>query len=127
MGLDQYARHCPAELLGDKQIGFDDLVRGNCKEFAYWRKHPGLQGWMERLYVSKGGQEEFNCAAVRLTEEDLAGLEDAILRSCLPSTDGFFFGSMRDTSDQNEEDLHFIATARLLLSEGRAVFYTSWW
>lgn len=127
MGLDQYARHCPAELLGDKQIGFEDLAVDNSKEFAYWRKHPGLQGWMERLYISKGGQEEFNCVAVRLTEEDLAALEDVILRSCLPKTDGFFFGAMRDTYDQDQEDLRFIATARELLSNGQAVFYTSWW
>lgn len=127
MGLDQYAYHCPAELLGDKQIGFDHLLGGDSVEFAYWRKHPGLQGWMESLYRQKGGTEEFNCVSVRLEASDLAILESQILLSNLPQTTGFFFGSMRDSMDQDEIDLKFISLARDLLSRGRAVFYSSWW
>ena len=41
MGLDQYANR--VNEAGDRV------------EVAYWRKHNRLQGWMEDLYISKGG------------------------------------------------------------------------
>jgi len=127
MGLDQYARYCPANLIGDKHIGFEEVVGDTGKEFFYWRKHPGLQGWMEKLYKTKGGTDEFNCVVVRLDEADLAALENDIKRNGLPQTSGSFFGAMRDTYDQDEEDLRFITQARDLIASGFAVFYTSWW
>jgi hypothetical protein len=47
MGLDQYA----AIRLGTK----DEEGNWEQEELAYWRKHPHLQGFMERIYIAKGG------------------------------------------------------------------------
>jgi hypothetical protein len=124
MGLDQYARVCEASALGEKQVDFSDdgIAAG---EFFYWRKHPDLHGWMEKLYREKGGKEEFNCAPVRLNVRDLARLEADILNDMLPVTTGFFFGQSHPA--HRNEDLEFIKKAREFLNEGMAVFYTSWW
>lgn len=95
-------------------------------ELHYWRKHPNLHGWMERLYREKGGQDaNFNCLNLQLTAEDLDRLETAIRDRTLPHTEGFFFG----VSDGSEvdDDLAFIAKARDALAAGLAVFYVSWW
>lgn len=126
MGLDQYARHCDARVLGPKQVDFSEEV-AESTEFHYWRKHPNLQGWMEELYREKGGKQEFNCVPVRLSEEDLDRLYDDIKAGRLPETSGFFFGKSHGTDDEMEEDFQFIREARELIRKGRAVFYTSWW
>jgi hypothetical protein len=41
------------------------------REIAYWRKHPNLHGWMQRLWESKGNSGEFNGDELELTWEDL--------------------------------------------------------
>lgn len=121
MGLDMYAmttRQAPPVPV--------DFTTCETREIAYWRKHPNLHGWMERLYREKGGQAVvFNCVNVQLTAEDLDRLERDIKEECLPHTEGFFFGE----SDGNEydEDLAFVASAREALAQGLTVFYTSWW
>jgi hypothetical protein len=95
-------------------------------QFAYWRKHPNLQGWMEKLYRKKGGNDKFNCIPVLLTLTDLDQLETAILRKDLPKTKGFFFGDDSDDYYKND-DLSFIAKAKDYISEGMLVYYDSWW
>jgi hypothetical protein len=50
MGLDMYARTTNAKL--KSPVDFDET---DGTEFHYWRKHPDLHGWMERLYREKGG------------------------------------------------------------------------
>jgi hypothetical protein len=112
MGLDQYA--------------FAVSSNGSKEEIAYWRKHPNLQGWMKNLYISKGGQEEFNCVPVELEHEDLNNLEQAITNSELPDTQGFFFGSNSDEHYKGQ-DLEFIEKAREALDSGLTVVYDSWW
>ena len=42
----------------------------------------------------------------------------------MPPTTGFFFGEFEETE---EDDLAFIAKARVALAEGKTVFYSSWW
>ena len=39
--------------------------------------------------------------------------------------EGFFFG-VSDGSEK-DDDLAFIARARLAIAEGKAVYYDSWW
>lgn len=112
MGLDQYAGIRKAD--------------GTTAECAYWRKHPNLQGWMERLYRQKGGAGEFNCVDVELTAEDIDQLEKDVIAGALPGTSGFFFGSDAD-AHYREADLRFISAARSALAEGHTVVYTSWW
>jgi len=112
MGLDQYASTVDAN--------------NNTTELATWRKHPNLQGWMEGLYRARGGEDEFNCVDLELTLADLDMLEGAVKGSDLPSTAGFFFGGDSD-EHYKEEDLEFIAKARVELENGNKVFYSSWW
>lgn len=101
-------------------------IQGENQDLHYWRKHPNLHGWMERLYYQKGGQKEsFNCAPVELTLDDLYILEADINYAKLPETDGFFFGQSYGT--EAEDDLKFIQAARQAIDEGDRVFYDSWW
>jgi hypothetical protein len=106
-----------------------DEKKSNCskpRELAYWRKHPNLHGWMERLYRAQGGEDAFNGVELELTWEDLDALEQDILNQQLPETQGFFFG---DASDNyyREQDLKFIQEARADLFLGLKVFYNSSW
>lgn len=121
MGLDQFA------------FAIDN--NGEKEELAYWRKHPNLQGWMERLWESKGrpgdraennALGDFNCIPVELTKEDLDNLEAAITNGELPSTMGFFFGNDSD-EHYREQDLEFVKKAHDALDNGLTVTYDSWW
>ena len=115
--------------------GYDfEAKKSNCPEpmeLAYWRKHPNLHGWMERLWESKGcpgdnAEKMFNGVELELTWEDLNALEQDILNQELPDTQGYFFG---DASDDyyREQDLEFIRKARADLFLGLRVFYNSSW
>lgn len=100
----------------------------DARQLWYWRKHPNLHGWMERLYREKGGEaEDFNLRPVLLTTDDLDALEIAIRDDLLPPTRGFFFGASDRDPEQIAEDLAFCDLARDEIRAGRAVFYTSWW
>lgn len=121
MGLDMFAFTTDQDL---SPVGFKHPK--DAQELHYWRKHPNLHGWMEDLYRGKGGSHpEFNCTPVCLDEDDLDLLQAAVSNDELPHTAGFFFGE----SDPEEKisDLEFIQKARKALSEGKKVFYTSWW
>lgn len=113
MGLDMYAF---------TKVNHADQ---NPVEFHYWRKHPNLHGWMEKLYIQQGGTEEFNCLPLELKSADLDQLETDLKNASLPHTGGFFFGS--SCGDETEDDLEFIQKARKALSDGLIVFYYSWW
>ncbi len=121
MGLDMYAL-----TLATRPATEVDFEASDGIELHYWRKHPNLHGWMERLYRAKGGAApDFNCVTLLLTAADLDRLE-ADVRGCrLPYTTGFFFGAS-DGSEQ-ADDLLFIANAREALAARLTVVYTSWW
>lgn len=124
MGLDMYAFAVP------KENAIDDFTfkrEEDYIEIHYWRKHHDLHGWMENLYMQKGGQEEFNCTPVRLTEEDLDQLEQDILENNLPETTGFFFGNYPPDDASQEDDMYFITKARREIKNGKEVYYDSWW
>jgi hypothetical protein len=138
MGLDMYAYKIKAKLT--KEIDFNDEIHEkneegdldygsplvDSEEIAYWRKHPDLHGWMERLYRRKGGKEEsFNGDPLVLTLQDLDDLKVAILNMDLPETTGFFFGASR--KGINPEDLEFIEKAKTAIKEGYTVYYDSSW
>ena len=143
MGLDQYAYARPPR-------------KRNCDEDEHleeWRKHNRLHGWMEELWEEKGRPYQgnlddvengfgssFNCVPVELTLEDLNQLETDINEKVLPETGGFFFGG--DSFDWEDDDgnkpkegdyyykktdLQFIEDARKAISEGKKVYYNSWW
>ena len=96
------------------------------REIAYWRKHPNLHGWMQRLWESKGNKGDFNGDELELTWADLDALEQAVTHGQLPGTSGFFFGE--DSDDHyREHDLEFVKNARAELFLGLKVFYNSSW
>jgi len=98
------------------------------EEFATWRKHPNLQGWMSRLYYARGGQGVFNCVELELTWDDLDRLGHDIESGAMAQlgTTGVFFG---DPSDKyyRSRDLAFVQRAKAEVFIGRRVFYTSSW
>ena len=119
MGLDQYA------YVASKANSDWD----NHQDIAYWRKHPNLQGWMEKLAQEKGLEYEmFNGVELELTWDDVDKLEKAIKSGEVSElgTTGFFFG---DPSDDyyRQEDLNFCVNAKAELFLGRKVFYNSSW
>ena len=116
MGLDMYA------YVADKAGQEVDS-----RELAYWRKHPNLHGWMERLAESKNlDYGSFNGVELELTWADLDALEQAVMHKQLPATSGFFFGNDSDERYQ-ESDLAFVKAARAELFLGLRVFYNSSW
>lgn len=121
MGLEMYAFATFAK--PSRPVDFDEEP---LEDLFYWRKHPNLHGWMERLYRVKGGNnEDFNLTTVALTLEDLDRLEQAVRSDTLPHTDGFFFGVSQ--KEDNVRTLEFIAKAREAIADGMTVFYYSWW
>ncbi len=139
--------------MGLDQFGYLDKGHNtDWEEFAYWRKHPGLHGWMENLWNEKGrpilpedqaeeeecetGEVDFNCIALNLTLEDIERLEADIINDNLPQTTGFFFGADYNKDDPSERaayeaeknyDLEFCTKAKEHLNNGFSVFYDSWW
>jgi hypothetical protein len=98
------------------------------EDLAYWRKHPNLHGWMEKLYRKKGGKENsFNGDQVVLTLKDLAELKETVMGSNLPNTSGFFFGNSKSDVYERVKDLEFIEDAKAAILEGYTVFYDSSW
>ena len=123
MGLDQYATARRGEARTDDEgyTYYEDSM-----ELAYWRKHPNLQGWMQDLWYTKGGEGEFNCVDLELEAEDLDLLEESLDEEALPETAGFFFGT--DSSiHYAEQDREFIREARAAIKQGYTVVYSSWW
>lgn len=97
------------------------------REIAYWRKHPNLHGWMERLAEQKKlSYDSFNGIEMELTAEDLDELERAVTHRQLPATSGFFFGNNSD-QHYHDQDLAFIKAARTEMFMGLKVFYNSSW
>jgi hypothetical protein len=119
MGLDQYAYI--ASKAGDDW--------DNHQEISYWRKHPNLQGWMEKLAESKGFEyDSFNGVELELTWEDIDKLEQDIKSGEVSKlgTTGFFFGNPSDDY-YYDHDLEFCVNAKAELFLKRKVFYNSSW
>jgi hypothetical protein len=138
MGLDMYAFRHKGERI--KPAEDRDALKGTEREpheFAYWRKHNRLQGFMENLYNKRhDGQElewnSFNCVPLYLEKDDLDKLEAAINDRKLPATEWFFYGSDSYTWEGEQDDikatdLKFVSDARKYLLRGYKVFYECWW
>jgi len=121
MGLDQVA----FALENDTELGSDKALEEQ-EDIITWRKHPNLQGYMEKLWRSRGGEGEFNCVTVELRKQDIYALRSAIQGKNLPETQGFFYGSDSDYY-YLEDDLLFCSTALERIDEGKKIYYSSWW
>ena len=140
MGLDMYAyvgtkAKLLEEFYNQAGIEFDGkdwvVPEGGIerpRDLAYWRKHPNLHGWMQRLWENKCGTGEFNSAELELTWEDIDQLEQDIQSGAVAQLDtrGFFFGDPADDY-YREQDLDFVKKARAELFLGLRVFYNSSW
>jgi len=139
MGLDMYAytgrkvqmnEFYEQDIQFNRETGDWDVPAGGIqkpRELAYWRKHPNLHGWFEKLARQKNlDYGTFNGVELELTLEDLDALELDVERGRLPATQGFFFGNDAD-QHYKEQDLKFIQEARAELVAGNSVFYNSSW
>jgi hypothetical protein len=142
MGLDQYGYIKLSSISQELTQEEDFKELQNCNfDFAYWRKHPNLQGWMERKWREKNNtsnqyqndtfiDDEFNCVELELTLEDIDELEEAVKNENLNGghgdTTGFFFGNNADDA-YYVDDLKFCRMARLALSYNIPVYYNSSW
>lgn len=137
MGLDMYAYTAAragqqSEYYESAEFDADskDFVNKSVtkpRELAYWRKHPNLHGWMEKLAQNKGlSYDSFNGIELELTYDDLLILELDVIAGTLPGTSGFFFGEDAD-DHYREQDLEFVKNARAELFMGLKVFYNSSW
>jgi hypothetical protein len=128
MGLDMYAY--VATRAGQQQEYWqqdaDATGVSAPREIAYWRKHPNLHGWMQKLWERQGNSGDFNGDELELTWDDIEQLELDIVAGALPGTSGFFFGNDAD-DHYREQDLKFIRDARAELFLGLKVFYNSSW
>jgi hypothetical protein len=133
MGLDQFAF-----------IETNPNNRENDTEIAYWRKHNRLHGWMENLWITKGGLttkedaqtwgSSFNGQKLTPTLKDIINLEKDVLAYTLPKTTGFFFGldSYLEDCPLNhyyhfDSDMDFIKKAKELIQEGKTIYYVCSW
>ncbi len=122
MGLDMYAYTTDEPIT--EAVDFSEPQKA--EELHYWRKHPNLHGWMERLYHDKGGaNSDFNMSPVKLDLADLDQLEGSIRKRNLPGTEGCFFG--QSDGSEIEDDLDFVKKARGAIEQGRSVYYFAWW
>lgn len=143
MGLDQWA-YIKVGCAPDNLEGVDkfEYEYDNCWILLQdWRKHPNLQGWMERCWRKKTGNldfykadtlitDPFNGVEFELTLEDIAQLEKDVnagtLNGGLGDTTGFFFGDNSD-EEYKYKDLQFCKQAKNAIKNGLRVFYDSSW
>jgi hypothetical protein len=104
------------------------------EEIGYWRKHADLQGYMENVYMSRGGDREFNLVPLYLDNGDC---ENVIkyAREVLTAhakgqdvehTEGFFFGAT-DPSDWTETIDKFEEVIKNTDFDNEVIYYDSWW
>jgi hypothetical protein len=124
MGLDSYAYIIENSfVISDVDFHVD---QNYLNQLYYWRKHHDLHGWMERLYIAKGGQNpQFNLSGLSLNSADLDALEKAVNAGDLPETLGFCFSHSHKS--QLDDDREFIRKARGALKDGLAVIYVAFW
>jgi hypothetical protein len=124
MGLDSYAYIIENSfVISDVDFHVD---QNYLNQLYYWRKHHDLHGWMERLYIAKGGQNpQFNLSGLSLNSADLDALEKAVNAGDPPETLGFCFSHSHKS--QLDDDREFIRKARGALKDGLAVIYVAFW
>lgn len=127
MGLDQFVYKTKVKPSQDIDFADEVYEQDKPEEIHYWRKHPNIHGFMERLYRERGGVQEFNCVPIQLEQKDIDRLASAIVDGELPRTAGFFFGESYGNKEELQDDLDFCKKASNAIKEGYIVFYDSWW
>jgi hypothetical protein len=133
MGLDMYMFATTKENVSEFDENTPSITTKDTnlvKEFDYWRKFNAFHGWVENYYNKLGGEEEFNCVKVPVTERFLKELEEVVKERELEPTSGFFFGSQEELEDEDYELLEELITkCRSFLAESseNVLYYDSWW
>ena len=126
MGLDQYAIRVKNKAVINR---FEYNQDYNYDEIFYWRKNRFVHNWMEELYQSLGGKDEFNMKIVQVLPEDIDKLEKNTKSGKIKEYDkgGFFFGEQPFEYQEYEAIMSFCRIAREEFKNGNAVFYESWY
>ena len=126
MGLDQWAFSVKNKAVINR-FQYDNDYMHN--EFFDWRKSRFLHNWMEKLYQSIGGKDEFNPKNLQLLPEDIDKLEEDTKSGKIKEYDkgGFFFGEQTFGNQEYESIISFCKIAREEFKKDNAVFYVSWY
>lgn len=126
MGLDQYAIRVKNKAVINR---FEYNQDYNHDEIFYWRKNRFVHNWMEELYQSLGGKDEFNMKIVQLLPEDIDRLEGDTKSGRIKEYDkpGFFFGEQPFEDYEYSSIMNFCEKAREEFKKDNAVFYESWY
>lgn len=126
MGLDQYALSVKNKAVINR---FEFNQDYNYDEIFYWRKNRFVHNWMEELYQSLGGKDEFNMKIIQLLPEDIDRLEGGTKSGRIREYDkpGFFFGEQPFGNREYELIIDFCEKAREEFKKDNAVFYESWY
>ena len=126
MGLDQWAFSVKNKAVLSR---FEYNRDYKHDEIFYWRKNRFVHNWMEKLYQSIGGKDEFNMRAVQLLPEDIDRLEEDTKSGKIKEYDtgGFFFGEQTFGNQEYESIISFCKIARKEFRNGNTVFYNSWY
>ena len=91
MGLDQWAFSVKNKAVLSR-FEYNQDYKHN--EIFYWCKNRFLHNWMEELYQSLGGKDEFNMKIVQVLPEDIDRLEEDTKSGKIKEYDkgGFFLG-----------------------------------
>lgn len=126
MGLDQYALRVKNKAVLSRFEYNQDYKE---EEIFYWRKNRFLHNWMEELYQSLGGKDEFNMKIVQVLPEDIDRLEEDTKSGKIEEYDnlGPFFGKQPFEYYEYSSIMDFCERAREEFKYGNAVFYESWY
>ena len=126
MGLDQYVLSVKNKAVLSR---FEYNQDYKYDEIFYWRKNRFLHNWMEELYQSLGGNDEFNMKIIQVLPEDIDRLEEDTKSGKIKEydADGFFFGKQTFGNREYESIIDFCEKAREEFKKGNAVFYESWY
>lgn len=126
MGLDQWAFSVKNKAVISRFEYNEDYIH---KEFFDWRKNRFLHNWMEELYQSLGGKDEFNMKIIQVLPEDIDKLEEDTKSGKIKEYDtgGFFFGEQTFGNREHESVMDFCEKAREEFKKDNAVFYESWY
>ena len=126
MGLDQWAFSVKNKAVINRFEYNQDYKH---YEIFYWRKNRFVHNWMEKLYESIGGNDEFNMKNLQLLPEDIDRLEEDTKSDKIKEydTDGFLFGEQPFENQEYESIIDFCKIAREEFRKGNTVFYVSWY
>lgn len=126
MGLDQYALSVKNKAVINR---FEFNQDYEYMEIFYWRKNRFVHNWMEELYQSFGGKDEFNIKYLQLLSKDIDKLEEDTKSGKIKEYDkgGFFFGEQPFEYQEYEAIMSFCKIAREEFRKGNIVFYVSWY